>query len=298
MTRILGTLLTLFMATSFISAQQTEAKHRIFTGGGESSSLEAIIKAAEASDAVFLGEFHDDAVGHRFQLEVFEAAIREIGAKRPVALSLEMFERDVQTVLDEYLAGLISEDHFLRSSRPWPQYKTDYRPLVELAKQNKLAVIAANAPRRYVNMVARLGRGSLDKLSPEAKTWLPPLPFAEPSEAYSKKFNALMGRIHDPNEAPSSILYSQTLWDAAMAHAVAEAIKAKKGTLVVHLNGGFHNESRLGTVEHLFKYKPDAKAVVVTIRYEEDFNKFDPEKHKDLGDFVVLTDAAQPRSGK
>lgn len=298
MTRIFGLVLTLFMAASFISAQPPEAKYRIFTGGGEPSDIEAILKAAEASDAVFLGEFHDDAVGHRFQLEVFEAAVSRIGAKRPVALSLEMFERDVQTVLDEYLAGLISEDHFLRSSRPWPQYKTDYRPLVELAKEKKLPVIAANAPRRYVNMVSRLGKGSLEKLSPVARTWLPPLPFAEPSEAYAKKFNALMGRLHDPNEAPSSILYSQTLWDAAMAHAVAGAMNAKKGTLVIHLNGGFHTEGRLGTVEHLLKYRPDAKAVVVTIRYEDDFNKFDPEKHKGLGDFVVLTDASQPRSGK
>lgn len=298
MVKIVWPLLAVLLAVFSISAQTTETdkKYQIFDAEGRPASFEDLLKAASASDVLFLGEYHDDIIGHRFQMEVFEAAVREFASKRPVSLSLEMFERDVQTVLDEYLAGLISEDHFLRSSRPWPEYKEDYRPLVELAKEKKLSVIAANAPRRYVNMVARSGKASLEKLSPEALSWLPPLPFAEPSDAYSKKFNSLMGRAHQPGDAPSSILYSQTLWDAAMANAVANELKAKKGALVVHLNGGFHTEGRLGTVEHLLKYKPDAKAVVVTIRYEQDITKFDPEKHKGAGDFVVLTDISGRRT--
>nr|HMT09944.1 hypothetical protein [Pyrinomonadaceae bacterium] len=66
--------------------------------------------------------------------------------------------------------------------------------------------------------------------------------------------------------------------------------------LVVHLNGGFHTESSLGTVEHLLKYRPKAKVLVVTMRYEDDFKKFDAAKHKDIGDYVLLTDAKVPRS--
>jgi uncharacterized iron-regulated protein len=77
--------------------------------------------------------------------------------KKKCRPSLEMFERDVQIVLDEYVKDLITEKKFLDDSRPWNNYKTDYRPLVEYAKQNKLPVIAANAPRRYINMVSRGG---------------------------------------------------------------------------------------------------------------------------------------------
>jgi uncharacterized iron-regulated protein len=66
--------------------------------------------------------------------------------------------------------------------------------------------------------------------------------------------------------------------------------------LIVHLNGAFHTENRLGTVEHLLKYKPKTKVLVVTMRYENDFKNFDKSKHTDLGDFVILTDASQPRS--
>ncbi|QYO65335.1 4-hydroxy-tetrahydrodipicolinate synthase [Leptolyngbya sp. 7M] len=95
-----------------------------------------------------------------------------------------------------------------------------------------------------------------------------------------------------------NILSSQSLWDATMAYWVADSLKRNKGSLVVHLNGGFHTEQRLGTVEHLQKYKPDARILVVTMRYEKDFMSFDAQKHKGLGDFVILTDSTQPRSAR
>jgi uncharacterized iron-regulated protein len=100
-------------------------------------------------------------------MQIFKAAFEKYGASRKAVLSLEMFERDVQTVINEYLKNQITETHFLAASRPWANYKTDYRPLVEFAKEKNLEVVAANAPRRYVNMVTRLGRASLDLLSPK-----------------------------------------------------------------------------------------------------------------------------------
>jgi len=276
--------------------QNTDQKYSVFDGKGNASSIADIVKALENADVVFLGEMHDDAVGHAVQFEIFKQAIAAYAAKRKVTLSLEMFERDVQVVLDEYLAGLIPENHFLLSSRPWPSYKTDYRPLVELAKEKKLDIVAANAPRRYVNMVSRNGRDALKPLSPEAKKWLAPLPYSEASATYAAKFKALMGPSPEAQMGIDKILSSQSLWDATMAYSVAQSLKKNKGSLVVHLNGGFHTENRLGTVEHLLKYRPKTRVVVVTMRYEQDFKKFDLDKHTGLGDFVVLTDAKEPRS--
>ena len=295
--RILLSTLLVLMASAGMLAQETSEKFTVFTGKGQPASIEAIMSSLADADVVFLGEFHDDAVAHAIQLEIYRRAIKQYGAKRKVTLSLEMFERDVQTVLNEYLAGQISENHFLLSSRPWPAYKTDYRPLVELAKEKKLEVVAANAPRRYVNMVSRNGRDSVNALSRQAKAWLAPLPYAEPSEAYSKKFKALMGSSMEASSMGiDKILSSQSLWDATMAYAVAESLKKNKGSLVVHLNGGFHTENRLGTVEHFLKYRKKGRAVVVTMRYVDDFKKFDAAKHADAGDFVILTDAKVPRS--
>lgn len=296
MIRSLLTLTLLAVSTLSLAAQEPEGKYTVFTGKGQPSSVDEIMKSLAGVDVVFLGEFHDDPIAHAIQLEIFKRAIEQYGVKRKVTLSLEMFERDVQTVLNEYLAGQISESHFLLSSRPWPRYKEDYRPLVELAKEKKLQVIAANAPRRYVNMVSRNGRTAVNGLSPLAKTWLAPLPYAEASETYSKKFKSLMGSSAEASMGLDKILSSQSLWDATMAHSVAESLRKNKGSLVVHLNGGFHTEMRLGTVEHFLKYRKNGKAIVVTMRYEDDFKKFDAAKHTDAGDFVILTQRP-PRQG-
>lgn len=282
--------------SAFSQTPITDASYRIFDGKGNPATLERILTEIGKTDVVFLGELHDDATAHFLQAEIFRQAVERYNANRKVALSLEMFERDNQIVLDEYLGGLITEKKFMDDSRPWGNYKTDYRPLVELAKEKKLEVIAANAPRRYVNMVSRGGRGSLDALSPDAKKFLPPLPYAEASEAYSKKFKALMGPSAEAMMGLDNILSSQSLWDASMAFWVSENLKKNKNALVVHLNGGFHTESRLGTVEHLLKYQPKAKILVVTMRYEDNFQNFDKTKHTDLGDFVILTDTKVPRS--
>jgi len=265
------------------------AAYRIYNANGEAATLDEIIKAMSDNDAVFLGEQHDDPTGHALEAEIFARAVNEYAAKRSVGLSLEMFERDVQTVVDEYLKGLITEQHFLLSSRPWPNYKTDYRPLVELARSKKLAVIAANSPRRYVNMVSRNGRDALNALSPTAKSWLPPLPYGEPSDAYSGKFKALMGSTNEAQMGIDKILASQSLWDAGMANSVANYLKANKNALVIQLNGSFHTESHLGTVEHLLKYRPKTKVLVVTMKYADDITKFDKEKDRGIGDFVIYT---------
>lgn len=274
----------------------TAENYRVYDGQGNPSSVDAIVKAFDSVDAVFLGEQHDDAVAHALQAEIFKQAVAQYLATRKVALSLEMFERDVQIVVDEYLKGQISEAQFLASSRPWGNYKTDYRPLVELAKEKRLTVIAANAPRRYVNMVSRGGRETLNGLTKEAKKWLAPLPYGEPSDTYSKKFKALMGPSPEAQMGIDKILASQSLWDATMANSVANYLKKNKRSLVVHLVGAFHTESRLGTVEHLLKYRKNAKALVVTMRYEDDFKTFDKTKNTGIGDFVILTDSKIPRS--
>ncbi len=292
------TVIAILLAVLCTSAQLrfSEEQFRAFDGDGNPATVDQIIAAAGVNEALFLGELHDDAVGHAIQAEIFRRIVSRYGEERKIALSLEMFERDVQIVLDEYLKGLITESHFMLSSRPWGNYKWDYRPLVELSKEKKLPVIAANAPRRYINMVSRGGRESLSGLSREALKSLPPLPYAQPSAAYSAKFKALMGPSPEAQMGIDKILASQSLWDAAMAHAVFQFIDKNKAPLVVHLNGGFHTENRLGTFEHLMQYRPKTKAIVVSVRYEDDFNTFVVQKHKGLGDYVILTDGKQPRS--
>lgn len=295
---VLSLLAFIVMSSSIAISQipYSTEQFRVFDGKGDDSGIDAIISAAANTDVLFLGETHDDAVAHAIQLELFRLIIENYGKDRRVVLSMEMFERDVQVVVDEFLNGLIREDHFMMSSRPWGNFKTDYKPLFDLAKEKKLEVIAANAPRRYVNMVSRNGRQALAKLSPAARTWLPPLPYAEASPAYTAKFRSLMGGSSEAMMGLDNILSSQSLWDASMAYWISRSLAKDKRGLVVHLNGLFHTESRLGTVEHLMKYRPKARAIVVTMRPENEFRSFDQKRHSGIGDFVILTDASVPRS--
>jgi len=280
------------------------------------------------ADVVFIGEVHNDPTAHRLQRDLLTEAHRQHGhpdstAGRPVALSLEMFERDVQPVLDEYLAGLITEEHFRASSRPWSNYADAYRPLVEYAKANRLDVLAANAPRRYVNRVSRLGVASLDSLPPMARAWLPPLPPPPPSTAYRAKWNALMrsamsqhgaDTTQSPHGTPpdsssngtdaaargahhgammQNMLRAQALWDATMAHTIAHHLMNTPDALVLHVTGGFHVSEGTGTPEQLTRYRPSARPLIVSIRPVDDVTAFDPNEHAGLGDFVILTNAAR-----
>jgi uncharacterized iron-regulated protein len=212
-----------------------------------------------------------------------------------LALSMEMFERDVQYVLDEYLTGFITQEHLVASGRAWKNYATDYRPLIEFAREKKMTVLAANAPRRYVNRVSRLGAASLAEIEPEGRQFLPPLPYAPASENYGAKFERTMKEHQDEGRPPSAEsiargLEAQSLWDASMAYSIAEFLTSHPGKRVIHVNGSFHTAERLGTVEHLLRYRPGTSVVVVTMVSEASFPNFDTKTMNGQGDFVVVTD--------
>ena len=303
-------------------ADTAEAAYRIYTSEGEAATLEDVVEAMAGAEVVFAGEVHRDPTAHALQQKLFEAAYAR---RSKLALSLEMFERDVQPVLDEYLGGYITEEHFLRSSRPWANYQRAYRPLVEFAKAHALPVLAANAPRRYVNRVAREGRASLAALPPAAQAWLPPLPYPGPSPAYQEKWNALMqeamppgtesphgaenphassetapdsgaARPHGRGTSPENLLAAQALWDAAMAFTLARFLTRQPGTLVFHVTGGFHAEEGAGTPEQLTHYRPGTRALVLAMQPVRDVKRFQLEQHGGLGDFIVLTEARRVRS--
>jgi len=275
----------------------TADHYRVYRGDGSAASIEDILARAKTANAVFLGELHNDPVAHHLEAELFQ----KLAAAGPVQLAMEMFESDTQGVVDEYLAGLITEEHLMAAGRAWKNYKQDYKPMVEFAKEKGLPVVAANAPRRYVNRVTRMGRGSLEALPGSAKQWLPPLPYAESTEAYGAKFLKLMEEAVPvtagaPKRDPKWALDAQSLWDASMAFSVAEALQRRPGTQVVHVNGGFHTEQHMGIVDHLKRYRPGVDVVVVTMRASKEFPKWDGEKYKNLGDFVIVTDEKLPRS--
>ena len=260
----------------------------VYTADGRPATIDDVVAAMADHDAVFVGEEHNDPITHRVQALLFERAFLDHASTRPVILSLEMFERDVQYIVDEYLDDLITESHFLSSARPWDNYDPDYRPMVEFAKAHELEVVAANAPRRYVNRASRLGRDSLSALGPEATRHLPPLPYPEASPDYRAEWDALMGEA--AAHMRGSPLDGQTLWDASMGHAVASALDRVPSALVLHMAGGFHVENATGTPEAVQHYRPGTRSLVVAARPAPDPTVWAADL-QGLGDFVVITRA-------
>lgn len=271
---------------TFDNRPMAPPRYTITQPNGTEMSLEALLDEAATADVVIVGETHDNPVAHHVEYALFKGLLERRaadGAPPRVALSLEMLPRDLQGVTDEYLSGLITEMHFLAASRPWDNYGVAYRRTLNLAKERGAAVIAANAPRRYVNLVSRRGREALQLLSPEARGWIAPLPYAAASPTYRAKLKTLETGFdtppsktnlpHSPHGSPHDGAAfggipsdAQALWDATMAWSIAESRKQHPQRLVMHITGAFHCEGGLGIPEHLALYDPAATVLVITIK--------------------------------
>ena len=259
----------------------------VYHSDGTPATFDEAVAAARTVDAVLLGEEHTDPTTHGLQEEFLRRSFVAFGratnrppgaapaghpsssdaqdSRRPILLSLEMVEKDVQYVLDEYLADLITEDHFLKSVRPWPRYQSDYRGILEFAKAHGIPIVAANAPRRYVERAGRLGRDSLEELPEPALSFLPPLPYPEASAAYQDEWNELMGEALE--HLSGSPMDAQTLWDAAMAYSIAEAAgRSGRALSWSILPAAFHVENGTGTPEALEYYRPGTTTLIVAHR--------------------------------
>jgi uncharacterized iron-regulated protein len=247
-------------------------------------TVEKIVADMADADVLFFGEEHNDSAGHYLENKIFRALHAQYG--EIVALSMEMFETDGQLVLNEYLAGTIDEARFSRDVRLWNNYK-DYRAMVEYAKQNKIPVIAANPPRRYVNLVSRRGMRSLDSLSKDAKKFLPPLPYDTLTGRYREKFMDIMKE--SPGGGNPNIYYSQSLWDAGMSYSIYRFLKRNKHKKVFHCVGGFHTEEKLGTAAQLQMRNKKLKILNIANFSDASFNNPEWEKFSYKGDYIILT---------
>ncbi len=248
---------------------------------GAATSIEAFLDASKEADVVAFGELHGHPVGAAMELTTLEGMA--VGP-RPVALALEFFERDVQGAIDEYFAGTITEAAFLVRARQGPAYKKTHRPLVEFARTHRIAVLAANAPRRLVTEYRKGEKSYADYLlglSAADRALLP----AETSVAtgpYLDRFNGMMGA-----ERGAKLIKAQSLWDDAMADVVAAHRTAHPDVRVLLVVGGFHVAARLGTITKYTARRPtDRVALLVMSESATSALAFDPDDRGE-GDVIL-----------
>jgi uncharacterized iron-regulated protein len=283
--KLVTSLALIFFATAVTAQDSMSAHYKIYdTRTKQIISIDKIVADCAEADVLFFGEEHNDSAGHYLENKIFRALHAAYGEK--VALSMEMFETDNQLALNEYLAGQIDESRFSKDVRLWSNYK-DYRPMIEYAKQNKVSVVAANPPRRYVTMVSRRGMKSLDSLSKDAKKFLPKLPYDTLTGRYREKFFEIMKG--SPGGENPKVYHSQSLWDAGMGNSIYQFLKKNKGKKIFHCVGGFHSEEKLGTAAQLQMRNKKLKILNIASFSDKSFTNPDWEKQSYRGDYIIIT---------
>ncbi|CAN5402106.1 hypothetical protein BH09BAC5_BH09BAC5_04980 [soil metagenome] len=294
----------LLMAFTFTGETLSEKNYKIYSVKDKKEiKLDDIVSNMKNYDVIFFGEEHNDSVGHYLEIELLKKMHATYGSN--LALSMEMFETDCQLVLDEYLQGFIREKNFKKEGRAWSNYK-DYRPMIEFAKEKKMEVVAGNAPARYVNMAGRMGESSLLKLSPEAKKYLPPLPYDTATGKYFYKLGGIGPESPKPDSAtlamqammqmPPFGIHSQSLWDASMAYSIATCFKKDKTKKIMQVNGRFHSDEYYGIVAQLRKYNPEIRILVISCLSDDQFPKTDFSQYTGNGDYIIATDPKVPKT--
>lgn len=274
------------------------ARYRVVdTGTRREITFERMAARLADAKVVFFGEQHDDPATHAAEVELLHALGR---SGRPIVVSLEMFERDVQEALDEYLGGRITEAQFLGRSRPWPRYATDYRGLVELAKANGWRVVAANAPRPLAAAVGRAGLAVLDTLTIPGRAYAA-RDVACPHDDYRARFLAEM-RTHSsgsgapapgdtlPTAVAERFYLAQCVKDETMAESIVEALRRAQGNAIaVHFSGAFHTDYGQGVAERARRREPRWTLAIVTALPVRDLAAVPVAPNAARADFLIFT---------
>lgn len=283
-------LISLSLIISLNAIAQDNPAYKVFTVEGKKAGYGDIIKAALKSDIIFFGELHDNPIAHWLELELTKDLFAEKG--KNLVLAAEMFETDNQLLIDEYFSGLIRESSFENEVRLWNNYKTDYKPLLELARTNGLKFIASNVPRRYASMVNSGGFEALQKLTPEALEYLAPLPVEyDPELACYKDMLSMGGAAM--GHATQNLPKAQAIKDATMAWSISKNRQA--GQTVIHYNGSYHSDRYMGIIWYLNKYSPGLKITTITTVLQDDIEKMD-DKNKGQADFIIVVPTNMTRT--
>lgn len=276
------TILIIAAVTLNLAWKSDNPAYQFFNNKGKKVKYKQVLKAAKEADIVFFGELHNNPICHWLQLELTQDLYQS--EKDQLILGAEMFESDNQLIIDEYLNGTIPTKNFEKEVRKWPNYKTDYKPLIEFARENNLQFIATNIPRRYASIVHKKGFEALDRLKPEAKNYIAPLPVLyNPELPGYKKMLEMMGRMggHTNENLPKA----QAIKDATMTHFILKNLK--DGQCFVHYNGAYHSKNFEGIVWYLQQANPELNILTISSEEQENTDHLNQE-FENTADFILV----------
>ncbi|SDB84753.1 ChaN family lipoprotein [Williamwhitmania taraxaci] len=276
--------LILSLLAIVIQAQEV-VPYRIFNSKASIVSFEILAEQANNSDVVFFGELHNSAIAHWLELELAVSMQKRFSSN--LVLGAEMFEADNQLLLDELLEKRIPIQKFEADGRFWPNYKTDYKPLVEFALANKLRFVATNIPRRYAAAVGKDGLFILNSFSADAKRYFAPLPILYDTSLSCYKSMQSMA-MASGGHGPAYIVDAQAAKDATMAHFIM--LNFPKEGAFLHFNGSYHSDNHEGIVDLVHRKMPKLKILVITTVEQDQLETLDDE-NEGHADFTIVVNS-------
>ncbi len=257
--------------------------YRFFTAEGKNVKYSKLLKDVSEADVIFFGELHNNPICHWLQYEITKDLYAQQNGE--IILGAEMFEADNQMIMNEYLAGLISSKSYEKEARLWPNYSTDYAPLVEFAKDSNIVFVATNIPRRYASVVYKKGFEGLDELSSEAKLYIAPLPVEYDAEVACYK-SMLEGMEGMGAHVTKTLPMAQAIKDATMANNIATYMD-ESGKLFIHYNGTYHSDNFEGILWYLNKYKPGLNIITIASVEQNDIKDLE-EEYLNRANFILV----------
>ena len=268
-----------FLITSIIGFSQEKKAYQLFNKKGKKVDYGKLLIAAEKAQVVLFGEYHNNAISHWLELEL----TKDLADKNKIILGAEMIEADNQKQLDQFLKGEINQKQLDSTARLWSNYKTDYKPLVEFAKENNIPFIATNIPRRFASLVSKKGFEGLENLTLVEKTWIAPLPIVYDSElpGYVNMMK-MMGDHASPNMPKA-----QAIKDATMAYFIQKNLKEK--SIFIHFNGTYHSDNFEGIYWYLKKTAPNLEILTIATIEQKELKKISTEDYN-KADYILVID--------
>jgi uncharacterized iron-regulated protein len=273
---------------------QEKPAYKIYTAEGRKADYGDMLKAAKKADVLFFGELHDNPIAHWLEYEITSDLHSEKG--KDLLLAAEMFETDNQMIIDEYFAGTIKESSFESEVRLWSNYKTDYKPLLNFAKEKGLKFVGSNIPRRYASAVASGGFEALSLLSPEALKYIAPLPVEyDPELPCYKEMLSMGGAIAGSmtKNVSENLPKAQAIKDATMANSIVKYRQPSQ--TLIHYNGSYHSDRNMGIIWYLNKYSPGLRISTITTVLQDNIENL---KDESLGkaDFIIVIPSSMTRT--
>ncbi|MBE0624687.1 MAG: ChaN family lipoprotein [Burkholderiales bacterium] len=214
-----------------------------FVPGGGQIAAQVILGRAASAQVTLLGESHDSADHHRWELHTVAA----LAALHPrLVLGFEMFPRRVQAALDRWVAGESTEAEFLKASdwsQVWGYDAALYLPLFHFARMHRIPMLALNVERAMVRLVGEKG---LAAVPPEQREGVGEP--AEPGADYLARLFDAYSQHPEKHASPPErsdpafrhFVEAQLVWDRAMAQALAAALARNPDALVIGVMGARH----------------------------------------------------------